>query len=517
MKVAEPAQTATGEPPAGRAERPTLARIIETVLACDPSATAMEQGGRPCGWGELGIAIADLRQAFEAMVPSGARIGVLLRNRPAQAAAALAVLCAEHCLVTLNPAYPDAVLAADIAGLDLALLLGEAADLARPGVMDAARASGAGVIELGARPGMPSHVVTPVSRSIAGASDAAIEMLSSGTTGKPKRIPLERRRFQRALVPAIDQEASEQGRLVFRVRSGCRVMTAPLTHIGGIWGLLRAVIAGRRLVLLEKFRLSEWLEAVRRHRPVSVAVAPAGLRMILDAQVPGVDLDGLKAITAGTAPTDPALIDAFWERYRIPVLVNYGATEFGGPVANWSLADFHAYREAKRGSVGRLYPGVEARAVDPDTGTPLPLGAEGLIELKGRQFSNPDQWLRTTDRGRVDADGFLWITGRADAAIIRGGFKVHPEDVIAALEAHSDIREAAVVGIEDGRLGQVPAAMIVLRDGADFDEPALRAHLRERLLPYQLPTRIVAAEDLPRTASMKPALAEIRRLLSHMD
>lgn len=493
-----------------RADIPALRDVLAAVLDFDPTREAIEYRGRSCSWGELAKAIADLQAQF-ANLPQGARIGVLLRNRPPQLAAALAVLGADYCLVTLNPAYPDVTLTADIAMLDLPLLIGEASDLARPGVIDAV--GGGGIIELGAWPGCRAQLTVPWQKRETVATGAAIEMLSSGTTGKPKRVLLDRVRFNQALAPAIAQEATEDGRFDARLRDGCRIVSAPLTHIGGIWGTLRCVIGGRRAVLLEKFVLADWIEAVRRHRPTVVAVTPAALRMILDADVSREDLSSLKALTVGTAPTDPSLIDMFWTRYRVPVLVNYGATEFGGPVASWSLEDFHAFRESRRGSVGRLYPGVDARAVDAASGMPLPTGTDGLIELCGEQF-NEGVWLRTTDRGRIDEERFLWITGRADTAILRGGFKVHPEDVVTALEAHHAVREAAVVGIDDARLGQVPAAMIILREGSGFDEAALRNHLRAHLLPYQLPVRIVPVDELPRTDSMKPALAEIRKRIA---
>jgi acyl-CoA synthetase (AMP-forming)/AMP-acid ligase II len=120
--------------------------------------------------------------------------------------------------------------------------------------------------------------------------------------------------------------------------------------------------------------------------------------------------------------------------------------------------------------------------------------------------------MRTTDMARIDADGFLWILGRADQAIIRGGFKVMPDDVRAALESHPAVQGAAVVGRRDDRLGETPVAVVELRDAV---EPAtLIEFLRTRLARYEIPTDIVIVERIPRTPSGKPDLSEVRRFVS---
>src|SRR4029079_10393810 len=129
------------------------------------------------------------------------------------------------------------------------------------------------------------------------------------------------------------------------------------------------------------------------------------------------------------------------------------ATEFGGAVAGWNLADREQFWVAKRGSVGRAHPGCELRIVNADTGEPLGVDEEGLLEVKTRLLGDDAAWVRTTDQARIDADGFTYIRVRADQAFIRGGFKVQPEDVRAALERDPRVRGAAVVGRADARLG----------------------------------------------------------------
>ena len=196
----------------------------------------------------------------------------------------------------------------------------------------------------------------------------------------------------------------------------------------------------------------------------------------------------------------------------MPVLISYGATEFGGGVAGWNLADHRAFWAAKRGSVGRAHAGCELRVVDPD-GDPLGPDAEGLLEVKAGQLGDAGDWVRTTDLARIDADGFLWILGRADQAIIRGGFKVQPDDVRAALERHPAVRGAAVVGRADRRLGAVPVAAVELRAGAAAVGPDdLLAHAATVLARYELPAEIRIVDALPRTDSGKVDLAAVRAL-----
>jgi acyl-CoA synthetase (AMP-forming)/AMP-acid ligase II len=134
-------------------------------------------------------------------------------------------------------------------------------------------------------------------------------------------------------------------------------------------------------------------------------------------------------------------------------------------------------------------------------------GEQGLLEVIPAQMSSRD-WIRTTDLARIDADGFVWILGRADQAIIRGGFKVMPDDVRTALESHPAVRGAAVIGRADERLGETPVAMVELHGQATADE--LSEFLATRLARYEIPTDISIVEAIPRTPSGKADLGAVR-------
>jgi len=297
-----------------------------------------------------------------------------------------------------------------------------------------------------------------------------------------------------------------------RLRSAVSILNTPFSHIGGLFGLFTTLSAGRRICMLDRFEVETFVSAVERHRPKAVSAPPSALRMILDASVDPARLQSLQVFRTGTAPLDPDLADAFEVAYGIPVLQNYGATEFAGGVAGWTMPDHQKFGTEKRGSVGRLNPGIKAQIVNQENGEPLAYGEKGLLELRARHLGDGESWVRTTDLAKLDADGFLWILGRADNAIIRGGFKIIPDDVVKMIESHPAVREAAVLALPDPRLGQVPVAAYIVKSGHQLSPSELKDWLRERLTAYQVPVRMLCLDDLPRTPSMKPSQPELRKL-----
>jgi acyl-CoA synthetase (AMP-forming)/AMP-acid ligase II len=330
-------------------------------------------------------------------------------------------------------------------------------------------------------------------------------MLTSGTTGPPKRIDLSYDMLARSVMGLEPERATAPTALRHRVA----IVNSPLVHIGGVFRVLQCIVQARSFVLLERFELNAWADAVRKHRPRAVSLVPAALRTVLHSDLPRADLASIRAVTCGTAPLSADDADAFTERYGIPVLTSYAATEFGGGVAGWTLADYQQHWKAKRGSVGRANAGARLRVVD-DAGAELGPDQVGLLEVKPGQLGPATEWMRTTDMARIDEDGFVWIVGRADQAIIRGGFKVMPDDVRCALETHPAVAGAAVIGRSDERLGETPIAMVELRQSASTDAGELIEYLRMRLARYEIPTDIAIVDAIPRTPSGKADLSAIR-------
>jgi acyl-coenzyme A synthetase/AMP-(fatty) acid ligase len=235
--------------------------------------------------------------------------------------------------------------------------------------------------------------------------------------------------------------------------------------------------------------------------------------MLLDRNLPKEALANVKLLMAGAAPLDPTVQRAFEDRYDIPILSSYGATEFGGPVAAMMPQHREEFGKAKIGSVGRVYAGASLRVIDAETGSELPPGKDGLLEVIAPRIG-PD-WIRTTDIGMLDEDGFLYLRGRADGAIIRGGFKLLPETIERALCLHLAVSGAIVVGLPDDRLGQIPAAVVATKAGATVPDIAeLELHLREHVYATHIPARWAFVDNLPLNTSAKPDLAKSRELFT---
>jgi long-chain acyl-CoA synthetase len=486
-----------------------LRRHITDVLDLQPDAPAIEYEGQWFTWGQvahLARRIGSLIRAHTATPQP--QVGVLLRNRPAHVAALLGVLCSDATVVTINPARGDDRTRAEIRELRLPLLIGAADDVTTL-VAPSDPATVIAISDLAHDP----EVIAAHGR--VGGTDGerpgvAVRMLTSGTTGPPKRIDLTYDMLARSVLGPEPDRAPPPTEL----RRGVAIINAPLVHIGGVFRVLQCVAEARSFVLLPRFELDRWAEAVRTHRPRAVSLVPAALRMVLHSGLTRADLESIRAVTSGTAPLSAEDADAFTAKYGIPVLTSYAATEFGGGVAGWTLADHRKYWHAKRGSVGRADTGAQLRVVD-DEGTPLRPDQTGLLEVKPGQLGERADWIRTTDMARIDTDGFLWILGRADQAIIRGGFKVMPDDVRSALEHHPAVEGAAVVGRRDERLGETPVAMVELRESTSADQHELMDFLRTRLARYEIPTEIAIVDAIPRTPSGKADLTAVRDYFSH--
>ncbi|BBY90756.1 o-succinylbenzoate--CoA ligase [Mycobacterium gallinarum] len=476
-----------------------LSRRISDVLDLRPKAPAIEYDAEWRTWGE----IATLARRIEALDDAGRQVGILLRNKPSHVATFLGVLLAGGTVVVINPSRGDDRIRADIESLRLPLIIGTDKDLSTL----VAPAAHTAAVAIAGLTDAPAVTAADEPTGDAGRAGVAVRMLTSGTTGPPKRIDLTYDMLARSVIGTdFDTAPSPTER-----RRGVAIVNAPLVHIGGVFRVLQCVCEARSFALLDRFELDRWADAVRRHRPQAVSLVPAALRTVLHSDLTRDDLHSIRAVTSGTAPLSAEDADAFTDKFGIPVLTSYAATEFGGGVAGWSLRDYQKYWATKRGSVGRATLGAQLRVVD-DSGTPVADNQPGLLEVRPGQLGPTGDWMRTTDMARIDADGFLWILGRADQAIIRGGFKVMPDDVRGALESHPAVQGAAVVGRPDQRLGETPVAMVELRATVEAD--ALLDHLRMRLASYEIPTDIAIVDQIPRTPSGKADLTAVR---GHFD
>ncbi len=244
-------------------------------------------------------------------------------------------------------------------------------------------------------------------------------------------------------------------------------------------------------------------QLVSRYQIRSTVLPPAAMVMLTeDAAI--TDLTPLRYVRSITAPLSPLAARRFMERFGVTVLNSYGQAEVG-EVVGWTAADAREHPE-KLGAAGRPLPGVDVRVVgaqgdDVDPGCVgellvrpprMAAGYAGGASLRDRV--DAAGYLRTGDHGRIDAEGFVWIEGRTSDLINRGGNKVFPEQVEEVLRLVPGVREVAVIGWPDERLGEVPVAVIV-GDAAD-DE--LLAACRAELVPYKVPVAVRRVRSLPR-------------------
>lgn len=489
-----------------------LPQRLQLVMRDGGAFEAIEFEGRSHTWSEIAVFTGRLAGLLETAgcAPEGA-VAVVLRNRPTGVAALISVLATRRCAVLINPIQPVRALCMDIGRLRPAVIVADAADWTEE-LESAARDIGAAGIRIFGETGFDVSAVAGLERIGLGPRyeappGAAVVVPTSGTTGPPKRIPLSWAR----LASQVPEESRP-------LRQGRGVIVAnPLVTITGLNLLLAAVARPLLLVLMERLDVRRWADLVERHKPKTGGLPPAGMRMLLDAEVPREKLASLESWVTGSAPLDATLADLFEETYAIPVLSNYGATEFGGAVTRWSVEEHRIFGKAKRGSSGRPVNGFQLRVVGPKSGEPMPPGEQGLLEvhIPANHTAGPEGWTRTTDLARVDQDGFLFLDGRCDDVIIRGGFKVPLAELEAALKEHSGVSDAAAVGLDDERLGQVPAAMVVpARAEAPPTEADLVVWVRERLPPYMTPVRILVSDALPLNPSLKVSRPRLRELLT---
>lgn len=484
-----------------------LAQLAVKALARPASQPAIEFAKLWINWGDLrqlAERVAALLAASGAA--SGAKVALVARNHPSAIAAFMGLIAKGYSIRMVYPFQSNAGIAREIDLMEPAAVIAAETDIT-DAVLD--KLKGKGIAGIALR-NMDAFSAPGCEQSRIGSAPTAspeIQILTSGTTGKPKPFVLSYDMIAKDIVGANAVPIPAEGDLAELTPV---LLYFPVGNISGLYTTLPAVLGGRRSILLERFSVEAWRDYVVRYRPTISGLPPAGIQMVLDAAIPKEDLSSLRMLGAGAAPLDAATQHAFEQRYGIPILLSYGATEFGGPVTRMTPELHASVGKEKIGSVGKPLAGVKLRVVDPVTFVELPPGHEGLLEVISPRIG-PD-WIRTSDIAKIDADGFMYHCGRADGAIMRGGFKVLPETIERALSLHPAVSSAAVVGIADQRLGQVPAAAVVLKPDATADSEELAAHVREHVLATHIPVKWKIVDELPRTKlSFKVDQAAVRK------
>lgn len=452
-------------------------------------------------YGEL----AERVDLWSAALGRYARIGLCLPVGLELAVALLAASSRAAC-APLSPASPAAQLARDHSDLGLDLIVTTA-----PRCTELRRL---GVPATWTTPDfIPAALDRPGVRRPAGPDDVALLLRTSGTTGRPKVVPLTHANLCAGAINV---------RRTLALGPDDRCLNAmPLWHGHGfVAGLLASLAAGARVICVPSGAVSDFPDLLHRTGATWYTATPALHRAILDAVADRpARSHRLRFVRSASSRLPRSLAAELEETFGVPVIEAYGMTEAAHQITSDSLPPHHR----GNGSVGTATGGVRVAIVGPD-GMRLAAGEQGEVAIRGgglfHGYENDptngsafiDGWFRTGDLGRLDNGGYLFLTGRIREMINRGGETIAPREVDETLLEHPDVTDAVAFGIPHPRLGEVVAAAVVLRRGSTISETDLRQFARVRLDPAKVPVKIALVADMPRGATGKPDYAELRKL-----
>ncbi|MCW3492538.1 o-succinylbenzoate--CoA ligase [Microbacterium sp. SSM24] len=367
------------------------------------------------------------------------------------------------------------------------------------------------------------HGASGLSRLLATAREvpAAVEtspqhpaaiVYTSGTTGRAKGAVLTHGNLTAvALNCIVDYDVDS---------NDVALMISPLFHVASLgMGALPVMLKGATLVLEKGFEAGRALDLIEQHAVTMMSGVPTTYQLIADhPSWSTTDVSTLRRLTCGGSAVPSRIIEAF-EARGLAFTQGYGMTETSPGATSLSPA----MTRAKAGSVGLPHFFTDVRVAAED-GSPAPTGEIGEIQIWGPNVFagyhglpdasaaafTPDGWFRSGDLGRLDEDGYLYIADRLKDMIISGGENIYPAEVENVLTGLEGVTGAAVIGVPDDRWGEVPIAVVTVRDGVRVDTDTVRAALTDRIARYKIPTRVIVVADLPRTASGKVRKNDLR-------
>lgn len=471
--------------------------LLEMAADVMPDRVALVSGDDRLTYAGL---LAAARGAAALALESGAsRLAFLDVNGPAAAIALFGAALAGIPYVPVNYRLTAPEIAALLDRVTPALLVGDPGDVPRGVTAIAtadflARVAAGGGVEL---------VAPDADRGI------AVELFTSGTTGAPKVAILRHDNLLAYILGTVEFMGADE--------ADAAIVTVPPYHIAGISAVLSSVYAGRRMVQLADFEATAWLDLARRHAVSNAFLVPTMLQRIvehLDAADAAPDLPALRALAYGGGRMPLAVIERAMALFPGVDFTNaYGLTETSSTIC---LLDPDAHRAAAASgdpavrrrleSVGRPLPTIEL-AIRDEGGRALGPDEAGLVFVRGDQVAgeyhglgrqtDEEGWFPTRDRGWVDADGYLFLDGRADDVIVRGGENISPGEIEAVLRSHPAVADCAVVAMPDPEWGEGVAAAIVLAPGDGTDAAELQDWVRSRLRSSRVPQAIRFMDALP--------------------
>lgn len=353
--------------------------------------------------------------------------------------------------------------------------------------------------------------------------DVAILMFTAGTTGFPKGVPQDHNSYSSYVLTNVnppDMDAPAETNL----------LCMPLYHVAGVQGMMAGIYGGRTLAMMRQFDEKEWFETVEREKASRIMVVPTMLKRIVE--YPDFDkynLSSIRVITYGAAACPYEVLKGTIDRFPGRALINaFGGTETSSTIAALRAEDqvitgkeSQQEREKKlkrlATSIGLPVGDVEIQIRD-EKGKALPADKLGEVVVKSarvmkgywgddertKKAFTDDGWYRTGDMGYKDEEGYIYLAGRGDDVIVRGGENIGPDEVESALYSHPKVQEAAVIGVPDFEWGHQVKAIVRLKTGEQATEKEIIDHCRPRLAGFKRPTSVVfVEEELPKTSTGK--------------
>ena len=340
--------------------------------------------------------------------------------------------------------------------------------------------------------------------------EVAVLLFTSGTTGEPKAAVLRHKHLVSYILSSVEfASASEEE---------ASLVCVPPYHIAGIAAVMSSVYSGRHVIQLPNFTAQAWVQLARQHKVSSAFVVPTMLARIVEhLEAEGsetADMPNLKSLAYGGGKMPLSVIEKAMKFFPNTDFSNaYGLTETSSTICvlgpdehREAVASTDPQIRRRLVSVGRALPGVEI-AIRDDEGKVLKAGGRGEIYVRGEQVSgeyegrgsvtDAEGWFPTRDAGSMDEEGYLFLEGRADDVIVRGGENLSPGEIEDVMLTHPDVADVAVVGIPDEQWGEAVAAAVVAKPGASIDIEALKTIINEQLRSSRVPAVISVWAELP--------------------
>jgi long-chain acyl-CoA synthetase len=444
-------------------------------------------------------------------VGPGDRVGIMLPNVPQFAVAYYGVLRAGGVVVPMNPLLKGREVSFYLSDPDAKVVIAwhEFADPAQQGAEEAG--AEAIIVEPGAFEELLGGIGPQFAVADRKPSDTAVILYTSGTTGTPKGAEL------------THSNLLHNGDVITRIASigadDVLLGALPLFHAFGQTCALNGAMAnGATLSMIPRFDPGKALEIIERDEVTIFEGVPTMFTAMLhNSDRERYDVSSLRLCISGGAAMPVEVMRGFEQVFGCKVLEGYGLSETS-PVASFN----HPDRERKPGTIGQPVEGVEMKVVD-DQDNEVEQGEVGEIVIRGKNvmkgyWRKPDAtaeairdgWFHTGDMGRVDGEGYFSIVDRKKELIIRGGYNIYPREIEEVLYEHPAVKEAAVVGTPDEKMGEEVGAAVVLKQGEELSEDELRDYIKKQVAAYKYPRRIWFVDELPKGPTGKILKREIK-------